>query len=101
MEREAGGLSWAETVAMRNELRLAKEAAAAAEAETTRVKAALQQVTEQHGKLVEELATQYRDAERVGWLPPKEVKKLRKTLDAITKKYGPFIVDAEPEEGST
>ena len=49
-------------------------------AELTRAKAALQQVTEQHSKLVEELATQYRDAERVGWLSPSDAKKLYEAL---------------------
>lgn len=50
-------------------------------------RAALKQVTEQHDKLVAELAEQYREAERVGWLPPDKVKKLRAELETARAEH--------------
>jgi len=53
---------------------------------------ALAQVIGQHDRLVKELAVQYRDAEKHGWLPPATEKKLRAI---IAKSNGLVVIEAE------
>lgn len=56
-----------------------------AEQELSYLKVVVEQLTGCHDLLVEELATQYRDAERVGWLDPGKVKKLKERIKELEK----------------
>ena len=93
-EREAGGLSWAETVAMRNELRLERERADKAEAAWHRAEYALAAVQTDLARALEVLELARPSVEALVTVDEPDDDDVA-VLDAIDEAL------AQPPEGST